>query len=76
MQTDGTVQIDVIEELENGVMKCNMYTPVGCYKIAMSKSDYEDMRYNGFFIREGNEKDSAGVINTTHTYHSKKKKPN
>lgn len=66
-QPDNYVQIDVKEVKDNHVI-CNMYTGVLCVKIAMSKNDYEELIRKGFFIRDGKNRDSADVLNTTETY--------
>jgi len=36
-----------------------------CYT---SKANYKALMYDGFFIRDGKEKDSAGVLNTTKVF--------
>jgi len=63
------MQIDVIKPLTNIVMECNLYTGDRCVKITMLRSDYELLVKEGFFIRDGKSKDSAGVLNTTQEYH-------
>lgn len=42
-----------------------MYTGERCVRIMMLISDYELLINDGFFIRDGKDKDSAGVMNTT-----------
>lgn len=61
------VQIDVKSIEENHVI-CNLLTGVYCARIAMSKTDYEYLIHKGFFIRDGKEADSAGMLNTTELY--------
>lgn len=62
------IQIDVIDILPQGNVVCNLYTPNRCVMIVMSKPSYEALVEDKFFIRDGKEKDSADVINTTATY--------
>lgn len=62
------IQIDVKKIRENGVAECNLYTGDRCVKIVMSDYDYRELIRDGFFIRDGKEEDSAGVLNTTKTY--------
>jgi hypothetical protein len=38
---------------------CTIYT---------SRSNYEALIFDGFFIRDGMKKDSAGIVNTTNVY--------
>lgn len=61
------MQIDV-KEINNSVVKCNLYTDERCVKIYMSFDDYKELIRDGFFIRDGKEFDSANVLNTTNTY--------
>lgn len=61
------VQIDVKEVNDTHVI-CYMYTGVLCPKIVMSRNDYNELKRKGFFIRDGKERDSAGVLNTTEVY--------
>jgi hypothetical protein len=65
---DMYVQIDVMQIKDNYVL-CNLYTGVLCAQIAISKNDYHYLVEKGFFIRDGKEKDSAQVINTTEVYY-------
>jgi uncharacterized protein YeeX (DUF496 family) len=68
MLTDNYIQIDAME-FKDGYVRCNMYTQAGCVVIFMKDDDYKHLQRQKFFIREGIEKDSAGVLNTTHEYH-------
>ena len=61
------MQIDVLR-IENNTAVCNMYTEARCIRIVMTEADYEALKRDGFFIRSGKEKDSAGVINTSKEY--------
>jgi hypothetical protein len=67
LDTDLQVQIDVIEVGEQ-MVHCEMYTGVYCVKTYISRSDYDQLVYRGFFIRDGKTMDSANVINTTHLF--------
>lgn len=61
------MQIDMVSIDGNAVM-CNLYTGSRCIRIAMAVSDYESLVRDGFFIRDGKSKDSAGVLNTTKVF--------
>lgn len=63
------IQIDVKTVCEEtNVARCNLYAGGRCVKIIMSKSDYDNLVRDGFFIRDGKELDSANVLNTTEAY--------
>lgn len=64
---NSTVQIDV-KQIEGSAVHCNLYTPEGVAKIVMDKVDYDYLVKKGFFIRDGKERDSANILNTTDTY--------
>jgi len=67
------MQIDVKKiNREKNYVLCNLYTGERCVKIAMGIYDYEDLVRDNFFIRDGKEMDSAGVLNTTESYSIKK----
>jgi hypothetical protein len=66
------VQLDVIAVGDSQVI-CNLYTGERCVKIAMLKNDYEGLLVDRFFIRDGKQRDSANVLNTTLTYSTKEK---
>jgi hypothetical protein len=68
------VQIDVMH-IQNNTAVCNLYTENRCVRIVMHESEYENLLTEGFFIRDGKNVDSAGVLNTTATYYSPKIKP-
>lgn len=69
MVTKNTIQIDVLNEVEStGFMLCNLYVTGVAYKLLLNKSDYNLLNERGFFLRDGNNKDSAGVLNTTKLY--------
>jgi len=63
------LQIDVngVDETYN-MVECKLIVGGRTGIFYMSKSNYEAFKYDGFFIRDGKEKDSAGVINTTHVF--------
>lgn len=62
------IQIDV-KGVASGIVTCNLYTGNRCIKVYMNEYDYKDLIRDGFFIRDGKEKDSANVLNTTLVYH-------
>ena len=71
MKTDNYVQIDVMEiNQEKQVARCYLYTPEGTITMYIKQEDYEHLTRNGFFIRDGKQVDSAGVLNTTLAYYS------
>jgi hypothetical protein len=61
------IQIDVMEISDTTVI-CNLYTGVYCAKIVMSRVDYEYLVREKFFLKDGEEKDSANVWNKTEEY--------
>lgn len=69
--TDNFLQIDVTEPVEGFAYNLGIYTPYGYFKAVMSRQEYEDAKRAGFFIRDGKEKDSAGVTNTTEMFFTK-----
>lgn len=63
------IQIDVIEKIENSqLVKCKLYINGEATPIFMLKSEYERLIQDGFFLRDGKSRDSAGVLNTTNLY--------
>lgn len=63
------MQIDALRELgDTGLMLCKLYVTGISIKILMNESDYNLLRERGVFIRDGKNKDSAGVLNTTQIY--------
>jgi hypothetical protein len=64
------MQLDVVQRGATTII-CNLYTENRCVKVVMSRSDYEALVRDGFFIRSGEEQDSAGVWNTTLNYGTK-----
>ena len=64
-----TIQIDVIGKVEGTqFMKCKLYTNENIVIIMMNEFDYERLKKEGIFIRDGKSRDSAGVLNTTNTF--------
>lgn len=64
-----TIQIDVIGKIEGTqFMKCKLYTNENIVIIMMNEFDYERLKEEGIFIRDGKSRDSAGVLNTTNTF--------
>jgi hypothetical protein len=61
------VQIDVVAIGDTNVI-CNLYTGTRCVKIAILKTDYTALCEDKFFLRKGDQPDSAKVLNTTCTY--------
>ena len=56
------MQIDVIEEVKGTqYLQCKLYIDGNASVILMNKSD-------SFFVRDGKNRDSAGVLNTTNTF--------
>jgi hypothetical protein len=70
MSEKRTLQIDVLGPLESNedIMECKIYIDGRCCRFYTSKANYEALMYDGIFLRNGKEKDSAGVINTTNTF--------
>lgn len=66
------VQID-IKQIDGNAAIGYLYTGNRCVKIAMSASEYNDLVRDGFFIRDGKQLDSAGVMNTTDVFIPKSK---
>jgi hypothetical protein len=64
------LQIDVLGPTgdNSGIVECRLYVGGRCCQFFMSESNYEALMYDGVFIRDGKEKDSAGVINTTRLF--------
>ncbi len=62
------IQIDMISEAD-GCVVCNLYTGNRCVRIYMTAHEYRLLIDDGFFIRTGQERDGAGVLNTTQTFY-------
>jgi hypothetical protein len=64
-----TLQIYVLGFVEDlAFVECKLIINGRAGIFYMSKSNYEAFKYDGVFIRDGKEKDSANVINTTHVF--------
>jgi hypothetical protein len=64
-----TLQIDVLGFVKDlAMVECKLIINGRAGIFYMSKSNYEAFKYDGVFIRDGKEKDSANVINTTHVF--------
>lgn len=69
MSKKRTMQIDVIEEVKGTqYLQCKLYIDGNASVILMNKIDYERLKEEGIFIRDGKSRDSAGVLNTTNTF--------
>jgi hypothetical protein len=69
MSKKRTMQIDVIEEVKGTqFMQCKLYIDGNASVILMNKIDYERLLSDSFFVRDGKNRDSAGVLNTTNTF--------
>lgn len=75
MEYKRKLQIDVLEGKASDInmMRCNIYIGDRCVTAYISKVDYKNLIKDGLFIRDGKEKDSAGVINTTKVFIENKK---
>ena len=72
------LQIDVIDfTYAEGVnyVACRLYTDKRMIRIVMTETAYKSLSDDGFFIREGDTKDSAGVWNTTHVFEERLQEP-
>lgn len=69
-----TLQIDVVGPAEDheiqGVklMRCKLFVDGRTITFWTSKSNYDALVYDKVFVRDGKEKDSANMINTTNTF--------
>lgn len=63
------IQIDVNKEVSGtALMECSLYVDGGvAAKVFITKSDYERLTAEGFFLRSGN-KENCGAINTSSVY--------
>ncbi|MCT4588341.1 MAG: hypothetical protein N4A71_11000 [Carboxylicivirga sp.] len=68
--TQFRVQIDV-KEIKKGWAICNLYTGKRCIEVVMPEKHYHELMQDGFFIRDGKERDSANVLNTTDVFTNK-----
>lgn len=63
-----TIQIDIPQNDSTEVISMVLSTGNRDVTILMHYTDYLDLIADGFFIRNGEKPDSAGVINTTKVY--------
>lgn len=63
----GPVPEDYILELED-LVECRIIVDGRSCTFWTTKSNYKALMYDKVFIRDGKEKDSAGVINTTNVF--------
>lgn len=69
MEMATKIQIDVIGKPENSqFVKCKLYIDGEATPILMPETEYQRLIQEGFFVRDGEQCDSAGVINTTKVY--------
>ncbi|GAA4277516.1 hypothetical protein [Aquimarina mytili] len=68
-----TIQIDVVDSNNpiNGLISCNVYIDGRPCAFWTTEENYDSLIRDGFFLRDGKTKDSAGVINTSATYYEK-----
>lgn len=65
------LQIDVLEPIEfSRFVRCNLYIDGAATRILMHETEYNRLTREGFFVRDGRTKDSAGVLNTSRVYTS------
>lgn len=62
-----SLQIDVCIENIN-VVVCRLSIDGSDYPFMIADETYRRMMVDGVFIRDGKEKDSANVLNTTHSF--------
>ena len=64
-------QIDVLGPIESSqYMLYKLYVDGAATRILMHETDYDRLVREGFFVRDGRTKDSAGVLNTSRVYTS------
>lgn len=64
------LQIDVIgpHEEDEKIIECRLIVDGRCCLFYTSRANYQALMFDGVFIRDGKEKDSANVLNTTRVY--------
>lgn len=66
---ESKLQIDVLGPIESSqYMLCKLYVDGAATRILMHETDYDRLVREGFFVRDGRTKDSAGVLNTSRVY--------
>jgi hypothetical protein len=65
-----TLQIDVIGPIagSKGIVGCKLYFDGKCLSFCISDIMYEELMKDGFFVRNGKERDSANVLNTSNVF--------
>ena len=75
--TNRSLQIDVVtigEDIKySDMVRCNLYIDGRCCTIWTTKSNYEALLYDKVFIRDGKQKDSANILNTTNVFYEETK---
>lgn len=69
--TKAILQIDVVDFTDaegTNYVACRLYTDRRMVRIVMTETAYNALVNDGFFIRDGDTKDSAGVWNTTRVF--------
>ena len=65
-----TLQIDVLgpSEGDERIIECVLIVDGRSCMFYTSRANYQALMFDGVFIRDGKEKDSANVVNTTHVF--------
>jgi hypothetical protein len=68
------LQIDVIgpHEEDEKIIECDIWIDGRCCTFYTSRANYQALMFDKVFVRDGKEKDSAGVLNTTNVFEEKK----
>jgi hypothetical protein len=64
------LQIDVKGSIpqDPNVVECKLYIDGYGYTFYTSNQNYQQLIKEGFFVRDGKQKDSAGTVNTTNVF--------
>jgi len=65
-----TLQIDVLGPTKDDerIIKCVLIVDGRSCIFYTSRANYHALIFDGIFIRDGKEADSAGIVNTTHVF--------
>ena len=65
-----TLQIDVIGPTEDDerIIECVLIVDGRSCTFYTSRANYQALIFDQVFIRDGKERDSAGILNTTHVF--------
>lgn len=65
-----TLQIDVIGTTEDDerIIECVLIVDGRSCIFYLSRANYQALMFDQVFIRDGQERDSAGILNTTHVF--------